>query len=83
MPSEVINCRRANDSIGRCLLYTSREGVKFHDGTPFNADAVVKQYTRMIDPDINLGAYSLWEPIEKIEKVSDYEVKIVTKTRCV
>ena len=57
-----------------------REGVKFHDGTPFNADAVVKQYTRMINPDINLGAYSLWEPIEKIEKVSDYEVKIVTKT---
>lgn len=56
-----------------------REGVTFHDGEPFNADAVVKQYTRMTDKTVNIGAYSLWEPIDKIEKVSDYEVKISTK----
>ncbi len=56
-----------------------REGVTFHDSEPFNADAVVAQYTRMMDKEINIGAYSLWEPIEKVEKVSDYEVKITTK----
>lgn len=27
-----------------------REGVKFHDGTPFNADAVVFSMNRLIDP---------------------------------
>lgn len=33
------------------LVYTFklRQGVKFHDGTPFNADAVVFNYMRMID----------------------------------
>lgn len=56
-----------------------REGVTFHDGEPFNADAVVKQYTRMLDKTVNIGAYSLWEPIERVEKISDYEVKISTK----
>lgn len=65
---------------GLTWTFKLREGVKFHDGNPFNADAVVKQYTRMINPEINLGAYSLWAPIEKIEKVSDYEIKITTKT---
>lgn len=60
--------------------FTLRQGVKFHDGTDFNADAVVTQYTRMIDSEVNLGSYSLWEPIEKIEKVDDYTVKITTKT---
>ena len=56
-----------------------RQGVKFQDGTDFNADAVVKQYTRMLDPKINIGAYSLWSPITKIEKIDDYTVKITTK----
>lgn len=29
---------------------TLREGVTFHDGTPLNADAVVKHFQRMVDP---------------------------------
>lgn len=34
------------------LVYTFklRDGVKFHDGTPFNADAVVFNFRRVIDP---------------------------------
>lgn len=65
---------------GLTWTFNLREGVVFHDGTPFNADAVVSQYSRMIDAKVNIGAYSLWEPIEKTEKVSDYKVKITTKT---
>lgn len=31
---------------GRTYSFTLREGVTFHDGTPFNADAVVANFTR-------------------------------------
>lgn len=56
-----------------------KEDVTFHDGTPFNADAVVSAFERMIDPEINIGAYTLWEPIDEVIKVDDYTIQIVTK----
>ena len=32
-----------------------RQGVKFTDGTPFNADAVVFNFKRMAEPDFEFG----------------------------
>ena len=32
-----------------------REGVQFHDGTPFNADAVVFNFNRLADPNFEFG----------------------------
>lgn len=32
------------------FILTLRDGVKFHDGTDFNADAVVTNFTRLLDP---------------------------------
>jgi len=63
-----------------------RQGVKFHDGTPFNADAVVFQMRRISDKSFefydaavatnnssNIGS------IAKVEKVDDFTVKFTTK----
>ncbi|WP_020180691.1 ABC transporter substrate-binding protein [Methylopila sp. M107] len=35
---------------GRTYLFRLRDGVRFHDGTPFDADAVKFNLERMIDP---------------------------------
>ncbi|XID92672.1 ABC transporter substrate-binding protein [Paenibacillaceae bacterium WGS1546] len=56
-----------------------KQGITFHDGTPFNADAVVSYYTKMLDNTFNLGSSTLWSPIDKIVKVNDHTVQIVTK----
>ncbi|MFW5468707.1 ABC transporter substrate-binding protein [Knoellia sp. CPCC 206435] len=37
------------DASGTNWTFTLREGVKFHDGEPFNADAVCKNFERMFD----------------------------------
>ncbi len=70
------------------LVYTFnlRQGVKFHDGTDFNADAVVFSYMRQIDPNHpyhDTGEFPYEEftfgMVDKVEKVTDYQVKITLK----
>jgi peptide/nickel transport system substrate-binding protein len=54
-----------------------RQGVTFHDGTPFNADDVVFSYERAANPGSNLtGTVAT---IKEVKKVDDYTVDIVTK----
>lgn len=65
---------------GLTWTFTLRKGVKFHDGTEFNADAVVAHFNQMIDNTVNLGSYSLWEPIVSTEKIDDYTVAVTTST---
>ncbi len=72
--------------------FTLREGVTFHDGTPFNADAVVFNFERWWDTEnpYNLGAdqFIYWDymfqgfkgsetsVLAGIEKVDDITVKL-------
>ena len=51
-----------------------REGVKFHDGTPFNADAVKKTFDRLLDPKVGSPQASKLEMIKEIEVKDDYHV---------
>lgn len=64
---------------GLTWTFKLRQGVKFQDDTPFNADAVVYAYERMLNREINVGAYPLWAPISKVAKVDDNTVQIITK----
>ncbi len=63
---------------GLTWTFTLRQGVTFHDNQPFNADAVVAYFTKMIDKTYNLSAYSLWSPIKATKKVDDYTVAVTT-----
>ncbi|WP_172644794.1 glutathione ABC transporter substrate-binding protein GsiB [Pectobacterium brasiliense] len=64
------------------LTYTVKlhPGVKFHDGTVFNAAAVKVNLDRASNPDNRLKRYNLFKMIEKTEAVDDLTVKITLKT---
>lgn len=51
-----------------------RQGVKFHDGTPFNADAVVAHYTWLLAPETGLNT-AIIASIKNVEKVDDATVR--------
>lgn len=59
-----------------------RQGVKFHDGTPFNADAVIFNFDRIINEKnphhpVDVQNKNLYSAITKIEKLGDHKVKFV------
>jgi peptide/nickel transport system substrate-binding protein len=57
---------------------TLREGVTFHDGTPFNAEAVKFNIERQLAiPDS--ANYADYEPVERIDVVDDLHVNIILK----
>ena len=61
---------------GLTWTFKLREGVKFHNGEAFNADSVVATMQRLIDkPDLVQAAF--WTVLKGVEKVSDYEVKLI------
>ncbi|MCG8710472.1 glutathione ABC transporter substrate-binding protein GsiB [Brenneria sp. 4F2] len=64
------------------LVYTIKlhPGVKFHDGTDFNADAVKVNLDRASNPENRLKRYNLFKMIDKTEVVDAQTVKITLKT---
>lgn len=71
---------------GTEIVFNLREGVKFHDGTDFNADAVVFSFARQYDTNHPFHQYGEWAywgymfgDVERMEKVDDYTVKFVLK----
>lgn len=71
---------------GKEIIFKLRRGVKFHDGTDFNADAVVFSFARQYDtahPYHQYGEWVYWgymfSDIDKMVKIDDYTVKLVLK----
>ena len=75
---------------GLTWTFFLRKGVKFHDGTPFNADAVLFSLNRQHDkthPFHNVsGSYVYWvatglaEIVDKISAIDDFTIQITLKT---
>jgi ABC-type transport system substrate-binding protein len=62
---------------GRAWTFRLRQGVRFHDGAPFNADAVVFNVQRAIDPQLRLPAGSFaWSGVRGARKIDEYTVEI-------
>lgn len=56
-----------------------RQGVKFHDGTDFNAAVVKANLDRILDPNIASPRLSNFEPIKETVVIDDYTVQIKTE----
>ena len=54
-----------------------RKGVKFHDGTPFNADAVKFNIERLQNPETKSGFQSVAKTIQKVEVVDNYTIRMI------
>lgn len=57
------------------ITFTLREGVKFHDGTPFNAEAVKKNIERILDPASKATPRSSFAVITSVEALSEFKVR--------
>jgi len=56
-----------------------RDGVRFHDGTPLDAEAVRRNFARVMDPVANHKRLVLFDMIDRVEAVDDRTVRITTK----
>jgi peptide/nickel transport system substrate-binding protein len=71
---------------GTVYTFYLREGVKFHDGTPWNAEAAAFNLRRMTDPDFEYhqpvaqGLMSwMWEDLDSFEVVDEHTFRITLK----
>lgn len=71
------------DDLMSCVFHL-RRGVQFHDGTPFDAEAVAFNFDRQMNPDNPYNQYGAWgwyhwlfEPaLKSVEAIDDYTIRI-------
>lgn len=56
--------------------FVLNEDVSFHDGTPFNAEAVKATFDRLLDPETGSPQRDKISMIEEVEVVDDYTVHL-------
>jgi len=65
---------------GTVYTFQLRDDVTFHDGTPFNAEAVKISFDRITNPDfVSNKAVYMMGPYDHTEVVDDYTVKVYFK----
>jgi glutathione transport system substrate-binding protein len=64
---------------GKTWTFHLRQGVKFTDGTPFDAQAAVSDLQRMIDPKTNNTNRPIWDIFASAKVVDPSTIELVTK----
>lgn len=66
------------DPDGLTYTFDLRDDVTFHDGEPFNAEAVRINFERILDPDTaSQHAASLLGPVSEIQVLGEYQIAII------
>lgn len=66
-------------SDGLQWIFHLRRGVKFHNGTTFDADDVLFTYNRTLDPAVGSLHKGVLDPIKQLEKLDQYTVRFTLK----
>jgi ABC-type transport system substrate-binding protein len=64
---------------GKVYVFHLRKGVKFHDGTDFDAEAVRWNYQRIVDPEEKALDASYYNIVERVEAVDAHTVRFTLK----
>src|SRR5918996_1561871 len=65
---------------GRVYIFHLRQGVKFHDGTDFNAEAVKWNFDRLLNPEEQVITASYFKPIvESVSVIDRHTLQIALK----
>ena len=75
-PSLAKSWKRINPTT---IEFTLRDDVKFHDGSPFDADDVVYSINWLADPKVKFRIKSRFLWIKNAEKVDKYTVRVISK----
>lgn len=54
-----------------------KEGVKFHDGTPFNAEAVKSTFDRLLDPNTGSPQREKFAMINEVKVIDEHTVQLL------
>ncbi len=66
---------------GKSYTFKLRKDVKFHDGTPFNAEAVKISFDRILDPGTKAAnSTALLKPYKSSEVIDEYTIKLNLET---
>src|SRR5262245_22078174 len=74
-PSLALSWKNLDDTTWEVKL---RQGVKFHDGSPFTAKDVKASFERVLNPDNKLTARGNHTKIKSVEVVDDHTVRFKT-----
>jgi peptide/nickel transport system substrate-binding protein len=64
---------------GKTWLFHLQEGVKFHDGTDFDASAAKWNFDRILDPEVHAWVRPYYMAIDRVEAVDTHTLRVHMK----